>query len=330
MTLPAGTPVNPDLLAVNGLQKYFPVKGSRRVVHAVEDVTFRLRHGETLGVVGESGCGKSTLGRVILRLLRPTAGQIRLDGRDLLGLSPRELRMARRDMQLIFQDVYASLDKRQKVGSIIEEPLKVHGIGNRKERRDRGIELLEMVGLDSSAAALYPHEFSGGQRQRIGIARAIALSPKLVVADEPISALDVSIQSQILNLLVDLRKQLGLSYLFISHDMTVVEHICNRVAVMYLGQIVETAPVEDLYSSPRHPYTRALLAAIPRVDHPGHRTQRPLLHGEPPNPENPPPGCRFHTRCPSVMEICRNVSPDEFSVGAEEGFHGVRCHLYGD
>ncbi len=318
-----------DLLKVEGLRKYFPVKGSPRKVHAVEDVSLRLRHGETLGVVGESGCGKSTLGRVILRLLAPTEGRIWLDGVDVAGLGPRQLRAARRDMQLIFQDVYASLDKRQKVGQIIAEPLTVHGVGDRKARRERVMELLGMVGLEPSAADQYPHEFSGGQRQRIGIARAIALSPKLVVADEPVSALDVSIQSQILNLLVDLRKQLGLSYLFISHDMAVVEHICNRVAVMYLGQIVETAPVEDLFSGPRHPYTRALLAAIPRPDLRRRRGERPLLHGEPPNPETPPPGCRFHPRCPQAMAVCRSTAPPEYSAEGAGRFHGVKCHLYG-
>ena len=320
--------MTPDLVEVEGLRKYFPVKGSKRKVHAVEDVSLRLRHGETLGVVGESGCGKSTLGRLILRLLTPTEGRIRLDGVDVVGLSPRRLRAARRDMQLIFQDVYASLDKRQKIGSIIAEPLTVHGIGSREERRERVIDLLDRVGLEASAADQYPHEFSGGQRQRIGIARAIALSPRLVVADEPVSALDVSIQSQILNLLVDLRKQLGLSYLFISHDMAVVEHICNRVAVMYLGQIVETAQVEGLFADPKHPYTRALLAAIPRPHVRGRRGERPLLHGEPPNPETPPSGCRFHPRCPEAMTVCRSVPPVDRSVGGEGLFHGVRCHLY--
>jgi oligopeptide/dipeptide ABC transporter ATP-binding protein len=232
-------------------------------------------------------------------------------------------------MQLIFQDVYASLDKRRKVGSIIAEPLTVHGIGTRQTRRDRVVELLGMVGLEPSAAEQYPHEFSGGQRQRIGIARAIAPAPKLVVADEPVSALDVSIQSQILNLLVDLRKQLGLSYLFISHDMAVVEHVCDRVAVMYLGQIVETASGRDLFSDPKHPYTRALLAAVPRPDAGRLRAERPLLHGEPPNPETPPPGCRFHPRCPEAMEVCRSTPPTDQSVGEAGRFHGVRCHLYG-
>ena len=264
-----------ELLRARHVTKYFPLKGGQGEVHAVDDVSFSLRKGETLGVVGESGCGKSTLARVLLRLIEPTSGEIYIDGVDLSKLTPRNLRAKRREFQMVFQDAYASLDSRQKIGNIIAEPLIVHRIGDRKTRRQRVAKLLDMVGLEADAAKRYPHEFSGGQRQRIGIARAISLEPKLVVADEPVSALDVSIQSQVLNLLVDLRKQLDLSYIFISHDLAVVEHICDTIAVMYLGEIVEMTDGETLFASPKHPYTQALMSAIPRPD-PKRREAREL------------------------------------------------------
>jgi oligopeptide/dipeptide ABC transporter ATP-binding protein len=304
------------------------LKGGRGTVHAVDDVSFSLKYGKTIGVVGESGCGKSTLARVLLRLIEPSSGSIFLDGADLGKLSPKNLRAKRKEMQIIFQDSYASLDSRQKIGNIIAEPLIVHGMGNRMKRRNRVARLLDMVGLEPDAAKRYPHEFSGGQRQRIGIARAIALEPKLVIADEPVSALDVSIQSQVLNLLVDLRKQLGLSYIFISHDLAVVEHICDTIAVMYLGEIVEMADGETLFKEPKHPYTQALLSAIPRPDPKRRGSQRIVLQGDIPNPENPPEGCRFHTRCPKAVTKCQTQKPDRqvFKNAATEQM--VSCHLY--
>jgi len=297
-------------------------------VHAVDDVSFSLQKGETLGVVGESGCGKSTLARVLLRLITPTSGKIYLDGVDLSTLAPRNLRAKRKEMQIVFQDAYASLDSRQKIGNIIAEPLVVHGIGNRKSRRERVVELLNMVGLEPEAAMRYPHEFSGGQRQRIGIARAISLEPKLVVADEPVSALDVSIQSQVLNLLVDLRQKLDLSYIFISHDLAVVEHICDTIAVMYLGEIVEMTDGDTLFARPKHPYTQALMSAIPRPDPKRRGRPRIVLQGDIPNPENPPPGCRFHTRCPKVMGQCKTQIPVQHLFKESGSPHLVSCHLY--
>ena len=297
-------------------------------MHAVDDVSFNLRKGETLGVVGESGCGKSTLARVLLRLIEPTSGKIYLDGADLSKLAPRNLRVKRREMQIVFQDAYASLDSRQKIGNIIAEPLVVHGIGNRTSRRQRVAELLAMVGLEPEAANRYPHEFSGGQRQRIGIARAISLEPKLVIADEPVSALDVSIQSQVLNLLVDLRQKLDLSYIFISHDLAVVEHICDTIAVMYLGEIVEMTDCDTLFAAAKHPYTRALMSAIPRPDPKRRGSPRIVLQGDIPNPENPPQGCRFHTRCPEVMAECKTVKPEQHLFEKPGTTHLVRCHLY--
>ncbi len=297
-------------------------------MHAVDDVSFSLQKGETLGVVGESGCGKSTLARVLLRLIKPTSGQIFLDGVDLSTLTPRDLRAKRKEMQIVFQDAYASLDSRQKIGSIIAEPLVVHRIGNRKTRRDKVAELLNLVGLEPDAATRYPHEFSGGQRQRIGIARDISLEPKLVVADEPVSALDVSIQSQVLNLLVDLRKKLNLSYIFISHDLAVVEHICDTIAVMYLGEIVEMADADILFAGPKHPYTRALMSAIPRPDPKRRGKSRIVLQGDIPNPENPPPGCQFHTRCSKVMSICPKQKPERHLFEESGRPHLVSCHLY--
>jgi len=316
-----------DLLQVDDLKTHFRSRHGGGTVYAVDGVSLTLRRGETLGVVGESGCGKSTLGRSILRLIEPTSGRILFDGQDLRTLDARALRALRREMQMVFQDPYASLDPRMKVGAIIEEPLVVHGIGDRRERRERVARLLEVVGLPPDAAGLYPHEFSGGQRQRIGIARSIAVNPKLVVADEPVSALDVSIQAQVLNLLADLRAELGLSYIFIAHALAVVEHISDRVAVMYLGRIVEAARAEDLYARPSHPYTQALLQAIPRAEV-GARPARATLSGELPNPERPPAGCPFHPRCPKVLPQCASVVPEDRDIGTPERPHLVRCHLY--
>jgi peptide/nickel transport system ATP-binding protein/oligopeptide transport system ATP-binding protein len=267
------------------------------------------------------------LARTLLRLINPTAGEVEFDGKDIATLGPRALRALRREMQMIFQDPFASLDPRLKVGAIVAEPLVIHRIGDRASRRKAVLDLLATVGLDAAAAERYPHEFSGGQRQRIGIARALALRPKLVIADEPVSALDVSIQSQILNLLVRLKKQFGLSYIFISHDLAVIEHVSDRLAVMYLGRIVETAATEDLLARPRHPYTLALIAAVPRPDPEG-RGRRVVLKGEMPNPERPPTGCPFHPRCPKAMDICRTTPPPEIDVGGTGRPHLVRCHLF--
>jgi oligopeptide/dipeptide ABC transporter ATP-binding protein len=315
------------LLRVEGLAKHFPARGGKRVTRAVDGVSFVVRRGETLGIVGESGCGKSTLGRTLLQLLKPTAGKIEFDGNDVGALGPRALRALRRQMQMIFQDPFASLDPRLKVGSIVAEPLVIHRIGDRASRRKAVAELLETVGLETAAAERYPHEFSGGQRQRIGIARALALRPKLIIADEPLSALDVSIQSQILNLLLELKKQFGLSYIFISHDLAVVEHVSDMLAVMYLGRIVETAAAEDLFAQPSHPYTEALISAVPRPDPEG-RGQRVVLKGEMPNPERPPPGCPFHPRCPKAIDVCRTTPPPETDIGRPARPHLIRCHLY--
>jgi peptide/nickel transport system ATP-binding protein/oligopeptide transport system ATP-binding protein len=313
-----------DLLEVEGLVTSFPVPGGGRI-QAVREVSLRLAQGETLAVVGESGCGKSTLARSILRLVEPSAGRVRFAGEDVLALPRRALRRRRRDMQLVFQDPMASLDPRFSIGRSLAEPFAIHKVGRRAERPARVAELLRTVGLDPEAASRYPHEFSGGQRQRIGIARAIALAPRLLVLDEPVSALDVSIQSQILNLLLDLKERLGLSYLFISHDLGVVRAVSDRVAVMYLGRIVETAPVEALFAAPAHPYTQALLDAVPLPD-PTRRRRREPVRGEPPSPEHPPPGCPFHPRCPRAMEVCRVSMPA--AVRLAPG-HEVRCHLHG-
>jgi oligopeptide/dipeptide ABC transporter ATP-binding protein len=315
------------LLRVEGLATHFPARGGKGMIRAVDGVSLVVRSGETLGIVGESGCGKSTLGRTILRLVKPTAGEIEFDGTDVRALDQRALRAMRREMQMIFQDPFASLDPRLKVGAIVAEPLVIHRIGDRASRRKAVVELLETVGLDAAATGRYPHEFSGGQRQRIGIARALALKPKLIIADEPVSALDVSIQSQILNLLVELKKQFGLSYIFISHDLAVVEHVSDMLAVMYLGRIVETAAAEDLFARPSHPYTLALISAVPRPD-PESPGRRVVLKGEMPNPERPPPGCPFHPRCPKAMDVCRTTPPPETDVGRPGRPHLVRCHLY--
>ena len=316
-----------ELLRVTELKKHFVSRRGKSSIRAVDGVSLTLESGETLGVVGESGCGKSTLGRTILRLLEPTSGEIAFDGEDLRALGPAALRAKRRDMQMIFQDPFASLDPRLNIGTIVAEPLVIHRIGDRASRREAVVDLLETVGLEADAAQLYPHEFSGGQRQRIGIARALALRPRLIIADEPVSALDVSIQSQILNLLVELRERFGLSYIFISHDLAVVEHVSDTVAVMYLGRIVETAASEELFARPSHPYTEALISAVPQSE-PARRGARIVLKGEMPDPENPPPGCPFHPRCPKAMDLCGTATPNEINIGSEDRPHFVRCHLY--
>ena len=317
------------LLQVRDLKVHFPVRGGllgrvRGVVKAVDGVGFDVVRGETLGLVGESGCGKSTLGRALLRLVEPTAGSIRFDGQVLTGQSQRRLRPLRRRMQLVFQDPYASLNPRMTVRDILGEPFAIHGLARERGEREREVAaLVDAMGLPREALDRYPHEFSGGQRQRIGIARAIALRPDLVVADEPISALDVSIQAQIVNLLVDLQRERGLTYVFIAHDLKVVEYVSTRVAVMYLGRIVELAPAAQLYRRPRHPYTQALLSAVPVPD-PGRARTRLLVPGEPPSPLSPPSGCAFHPRCPHVMERCRRESPPLFPLG--DG-HAAACFL---
>ena len=311
------------LLAVENLVKHFPLREGKRLVRAVDGVSLTLAEGETLGIVGESGCGKSTLARLILRLIDATSGSIRFDGADLLALGAAELRRLRRDMQIVFQDPFASLDPRMTVGAIIAEPLTIHGIGSPQERRKRVERLLATVGLDPGAFARYPHEFSGGQRQRIGIARAIALEPKLLILDEPVSALDVSIQSQVLNLLMDLKAQLRLSYIFISHDLGVVEHVSDRIAVMYLGRIVEEGEAANIFNAPLHPYTRALVSAIPSLD-PRQRFGRIVLSGDLPAPDDIPGGCRFHPRCPRVMDVCRQTAPEQTVYPTAL----VECHLY--
>ncbi|MEO8651138.1 MAG: oligopeptide/dipeptide ABC transporter ATP-binding protein [Hyphomicrobiaceae bacterium] len=318
------------LLTVNKLVKQFPIHGgilSRVVdrVHAVDGVSFHIEKGETLGLVGESGCGKSTTGRCILRLIEPTSGEVWFEGKDVAAMGKNELRAVARDMQIIFQDPFASLNPRMTVGAIIGEALVIHGLAaNRQALEARVVELLDRVGLQPDHMRRFPHEFSGGQRQRIGIARALAVEPKLIICDEPVSALDVSIQAQVINLLEDLQEQFDLTYLFIAHDLSVVEHISTRVAVMYLGRIVEIATAHDLYTNPTHPYTEALLSAVPIPD-PTVKRKRVMLQGDVPNPINPPTGCHFHTRCPiRQLPFCADHKP-ELKAGANG--HAVACHF---
>ncbi len=316
------------IVEVKNLVKYFPVRAGflQRVVNhvkAVDDVSFAVRKGETLGMVGESGCGKTTIGRSMLRLIEPTSGSVEYGGKDILSLRGRELKDVRRHMQIIFQDPYASLDPRVPIGESVMEGLHIHGIGNRKERFDLMIDTLKKVGLEDYHARRYPHEFSGGQRQRIGIARALALRPNFIICDEPVSALDVSIQSQVLNILKDLQKEFGLTYLFIAHNLSVVEHISDRVAVMYLGKMVELTDRDELFRNPLHPYTQALMSAIPTSD-PRVKGNRTILKGDVPSPLNPPRGCRFHPRCPIAQPICSEQEPEfrEVSPG-----HFVACWM---
>ena len=320
-----GTP----LLDVRHLKRYFPVGGaalfsrSRQVLKAVDDVSFTLHEGETFGLVGESGSGKSTLGRAILRLIEPTSGEIRYRGRDIVPFRGEELRALRRHMQMVFQDPYASLNPRMRIDTIIREPLDIFGLGTPRERQRRVAELLDRVGLDASFARRYPHQLSGGQRQRVGIAAALALGPSVIVADEPTSALDVSVQAQILNLLSHLQQDLRLSLVFISHNLATVEHVSDRIAVMYLGRVVETAPTAQLFATPQHPYTQALFAAIPAID--PRQTQRPVLTSdEMPSPLNPPSGCHFHPRCPVALDACTRIVPRlrEYAPGSS-----VACHV---
>jgi peptide/nickel transport system ATP-binding protein/oligopeptide transport system ATP-binding protein len=316
------------LLEVKNLKKYFSIKGgifSKAIgcVYAVDGVNFFLNEGESFGLVGESGCGKSTTARAILRLIEPTEGEILFEGKDVCKLDRKEMRSIRRDMQIVFQDPYASLDPRRTVEQIIGEPLNVFQMGTKKERKERIAYLLQKVGLSPDHARRYPHEFSGGQRQRIGIARALALNPKLIIGDEPVSALDVSIQAQVINLLEDIQKEFKLSYIIIAHDLAVVEHICDRIAVMYLGRIVELASDKELYTAPVHPYTMALLSAIPVPD-PNITKKRIILEGDVPSPMHPPPGCHFHTRCPRKKEECETAIPPLTEIKED---HFVACHL---
>lgn len=322
---------NPEafILEVENVKKYFPIsKGilskQSGAVRAVDDVSFQVKKGETLGIVGESGCGKSTMARLIIRLLDVTEGRIKLEGRDLTSLSKKEMRSTRKDIQMVFQDPYASLNPKWTVERTLLEPMKVYGIGSQSERKDKVADLLKKVGLDPSYAKRHPHEFSGGQRQRIGIARSLVLNPKLVIADEPVSALDISVQAQVINLMQDLQEQYNLTYLFITHDLSVCEHISDRVAVMYLGKIVELASKEQLFSNPLHPYTIALISAAPEVN-PVQKKERIVLKGDVPSPANPPSGCAFHTRCPSCMEICKVEAPE---LKEQSSGQLIACHLY--
>jgi len=329
--------VTAPLLEARGLTKHFAVRGGVLLrplgrVHAVDGVSLQLRRGETLGLVGESGCGKSTVGKTLLRLHEPSGGSIHFEGRDITALPRAELRALRREMQIIFQDPFESLNSRHNVGRILEEPFVIHRLGSAAERRRWALELLERVGLPPQAAQRYPHEFSGGQRQRIGIARAIALKPKLIVCDEAVSALDVSIQSQILNLLLELQREMNLALLFIAHDLSVVRHISDYIAVMYLGRIVEAGRAAEVYAAPRHPYTRALLSAIPLPDpaqRDARRARRIVLEGDVPSPIAPPPGCRFHPRCPYARPACSERAPELEPVPGN-GAAAVACHFWRD
>lgn len=318
------------LLEVNGLKKYFPITGGlfgskKGEVKAVDDVSFSVKKGETLGIVGESGCGKSTTGRLLIRLIEASDGKIVFEDKEITSMSKSELRKTRRDIQMVFQDPYASLNPRHSVEQILEEPLIVHGIGTKEERRKQVREMLEVVGLSSYHARRYPHQFSGGQRQRIGIAKALMTRPKLIIADEPVSALDVSIQAQVLNLMKDIQTEFGLTYIFIAHDLGVVRHISDRVGVMYLGRLIELAASEDLYENPKHPYTKALLSAVPIPD-PDIKRETILIQGELPSPANPPSGCAFHTRCSQCMDICKTTRPEERNLSG----HYVACHLFNE
>lgn len=321
-----------NILEVRNVKKYFPIKKGlllREVgqVKAVDDVSFDVRQGETLGLVGESGCGKSTLGRTLIRLYEPTAGTIQFQGSNFLSVKGEKLRKMRQNMQMIFQDPYASLDPRMTVGQILTQPYEIHGLLTPKERIEKAKELLQIVGLKAAHVNRYPHEFSGGQRQRICIARAVSLNPQLIIADEPVSALDVSIQAQVLNLMKDLQEKLKLTYVFISHDLSVIEHLCDRIAVMYLGKIVEIAPRDELFANPQHPYTQALIGAIPRVGQ-GKKKMKKSLSGEVPSPINPPSGCPFHTRCPHKMDICSQKLPELKNYNQKSGEHRTACWLF--
>jgi peptide/nickel transport system ATP-binding protein len=324
--------VSTPLLEIQNLRTYFPVRGgvflaARGQCKAVDDVSLSVWPGETVGLVGESGCGKSTLGKSIVRLVKPTGGKILFNGVDLASLRVRDLKPFRREVQMIFQDPADSLNSRLSVGAMLEEPFLIHGIGDETSRRERALELLKIVGLPPAALDRFPFEFSGGQRQRIGIARSIALNPKLIICDEPVSALDASIQSQVLNLLLDLQQRLNLSYLFIAHDLAVVKHVSDRIAIMYLGHIVESGDGEEVHHHPRHPYTRALISAIPQPV-PRRQRYRQILTGEVPSPINPPPGCPFSTRCPHVQPICREQRPPLREVaGSGRDAHAVACHF---
>ncbi|RDU35240.1 peptide ABC transporter substrate-binding protein [Neobacillus piezotolerans] len=318
------------ILKVENIKKHFPIsnplpfKKSTQSVKAVDGVSFDVYPGETLGIVGESGCGKSTMARLINQLIRPTDGKVLFKGQDLANLAEKDLRDSRKSIQMVFQNPYASLDPRKTIRQLLSEPLEIHRVGDRKSRNERVMELLEVVGLSSYHADRYPHEFSGGQRQRINIARALALNPDVIICDEPVSALDVSVQAQVINLLKDLQEEFGLTYIFISHDLNVVRYMCDRIAVMYLGKIVEIGTYKEIYENPLHPYTKALLSAVP-TESPYEKKERIILKGDVPSPVNPPPGCHFHKRCPFAMEICKTAVPE---LEQQDARQQVACHLY--